>query len=228
MIGEMDADTVLTNCLQDPAQHPHTVKKQRGIRRQMDIALHHRAVHACLPALFDIFLSAMSHQNPVDLLPGGWRYPLDVLRNGRFLETLIRNADAAEGPQRDGVRHVKRQQLVTGAKHLLDDGRTQHLLGTHPIGAGIMQLAALAKVLMNPIGYGRFLIENPADALQFHGLGMIGSEVHKRQLFFALFAHFVVVPFFILIAISIAWTLSLYYQKKRKSTAKCAFFMQFN
>jgi len=47
-------------------------------------------------------------------------------------------------------------------------------------------------------------------------------------LFFALFAHFVVVPFFILIVLSIAWTLSLYYQKQRKSTAKCAFFMQFN
>jgi hypothetical protein len=33
---------------------------------------------------------------------------------------------------------------------------------------------------------------------------MIGAVVHQRQLFFALFAHFVVVPFFVLIAISIA------------------------
>jgi hypothetical protein len=59
-------------------------------------------------------------------------------------------------------------------------------------------------------------------------LGMIGRQVHQRKLFFALFAHFVVAPFFILIVISIVWSLSLYYQKKRKSTAKCAFFMQYN
>jgi hypothetical protein len=85
-----------------------------------------------------------------------------------------------------------------------------------------------AKVLMNQIHYGRFLIENPADALQFSGLGRIDRRVHEWKLFLALFAHFVVAPFFILIVISIAWTLSIYYQKKRKSTAKCAFFMQFN
>jgi hypothetical protein len=46
-------------------------------------------------------------------------------------------------------------------------------------------------------------------------------------LFFALFAHFVVEPFFNYIVISNAWALSLYYQKQKMSTAKCAFFMQF-
>jgi hypothetical protein len=193
----------------------------------MDVALHHRAVEACLPALFKLLLFAVIDQNPVDLLPGRWRYPLDVLRQGRFLETLVRNPDAAEGAQRDGVHQVKRQQLVAVAKHLLDDGRAQHLLGAHPIGAGITELLAAAKVLMNQTGYGRFGIQNPADEFQFPGLGMIGTQVHQRQLFFALFAHFVVAPFSFLIVLSIAWALSLYYQKQRKSTAKCAFFMQF-
>jgi hypothetical protein len=77
---------------------------------------------------------------------------------------------------------------------------------------------------MNQGGYGRFGVQNPADGFQFPGLGMIGRKVHQRQLFFALFAHFVVVPFFNLIVISIASALSLYYQKQRMSTAKCAFF----
>jgi hypothetical protein len=40
---------------------------------------------------------------------------------------------------------------------------------------------------MNQLGYGRILIENPADALQFPGLGVIGSRVHQRQLFFCYF-----------------------------------------
>jgi uncharacterized membrane protein len=53
---------------------------------------------------------------------------------------------------------------------------------------------------------------------------MIGGEVHQRQLFFALFAHFVVAPFFILMVISIYLAISLYYRKQSKSTAKCAFF----
>jgi hypothetical protein len=87
---------------------------------------------------------------------------------------------------------------------------------------------APAKVLMNQIHYGRFLIENPADALQFPGLGMIDRRVHQWKLFFALFAHFAVAPFLILIVISNSWSISLYYQKQRKSTAKCAFFMKYN
>jgi hypothetical protein len=66
-----------------------------------------------------------------------------------------------------------------------------------------------------------------ADGFQFSGLGMVGGGVLQRQLFFALFAHFVVAPFFNLIVISIAWSPSLYYQKKRMSTSKCVFFMQF-
>lgn len=123
---------------------------------------------------------------------------------------------------------MKRQQLVAVAKHLLDDGRAQHLLGAHPVGPGSAQIPAPTEILMNQGGYGKFGIQNAADGFQFSGLGMVGAGVHQRQLFFALFAHFVVVPFFNLIVISIASALSLYYQKQRMSTAKCAFFMQFN
>jgi hypothetical protein len=151
-----------------------------------------------------------------------------VLRKGQFLEALIRNADAAKCPQRDGVHQVKRQQLVAVPKHPLGDRRAQHLLGAHPVGPGSGQLPASAKILMSQGGYGRFGIQNAADGFQFSGLGMIEGEVHQRQLFFALFAHFVVGSFFNLIVISIALALSLYYQKQRMSTAKCAFLMRFN
>ncbi len=218
MIGKMQLHPVLTQRVQEPGQYPHTVEEQRGISGRMDVAFHHRAVHANLPALFDLLLFAVMDQHPVDLLPAGGRYPLDVLRNGRFLEALVGNADAAEGSQRDGVRQVKRQQLVTVPKHLLDDGRAQYLLSAHPVGPGSGQLPALAEVLMNQSGHGRFGIENAADGFQFPGLGMIGGEVHQRQLFFALFAHFVVAPLFIF-----SWAISLYYRKQRKSTTKCAF-----
>jgi len=64
------------------------------------------------------------------------------------------------------------------------------------------------KVLMNHIHYGGFRIENPADAFQFPGLRMIDSRIHRRQLFFTLFAHFAAAPFFYFSALSIGWTLS--------------------
>lgn len=195
MIGKMHLHPALTQRLQQPSQHPHPVVEQGGVGRLMDVALHDRAVHANLPAFFDLLLACVNHQDPVDLLPGRGRDPFGVLRNGRFLEALVGNADAAEGAQRDGVGDVKGQQLVAVIKHPLDDRRAQHLLGTHPIGAGVRQLSIPAEVLMNQLGYGSFAIQYAADGLQLPGLGMIRGEVHQRQLFFALFAHFVVAPF---------------------------------
>jgi hypothetical protein len=228
MIGKSNLHSPLAHRIQDSGQHLHTVAEQRRIGGRMNIAFYHRAIDANLPALFELLLVGVSHQNPVDLLEGRRTDALDVLGHGGFLETRVGGPDAAKRPQRDRIKQVKEQQLVAEAKHLFDDRRAQNLLSAHPIGSSILQFPAMAEVLMNPIDDGRFLIANPADAIQFAGLGVIGGQVHQRQLFFAFFAHFVVVPFFILIVKSICWTLSLYYQKKRKSTAKCIFFMQYS
>jgi hypothetical protein len=80
---------------------------------------------------------------------------------------------------------VKRQQLVAVSIHLLEDSCTQNQLGTHPIGAGILQRPTLAKVLMNQVHYGKFEIQNPTDAFQVPGLGMIDRRILDSTAFFS-------------------------------------------
>jgi len=45
-------------------------------------------------------------------------------------------------------------------------------------------------------------IENPADAFKFPSAGMIDLSIHQGQLVVYLFAHFLVVPFFVLAIIN--------------------------
>lgn len=197
------------------APEPECRQRAAWSRWRMDVALHHRAVEARLPAV--------SHQSPVDPLPGCWRYPLAVIGNSRFLEAFTANADAAKPAQRVRIRQVEGRKLAAEPEHLLDHGRSQDLLGTHSVGAGVAQSPAPAKVSMDPVHHGSIGVQNPADALQLSGLRMIDCRVHPWKLFFAFFAHFVAAPFSTLIVLSIGWTRSLCYLKRSKPATTCAF-----
>ena len=84
----------------------------------------------------------------------------------------------------DGLRidNVKRKFFITETKQDLNDGATQHLIGTHAMSACAMRFHfAAIQVLKNKPAIGSILINDVADDLQLLALGVIKNVVHKRH-----------------------------------------------
>jgi hypothetical protein len=85
----------------------------------------------------------------------------------------------------------------------------------------------LIQILKNTIADGRVGVNDGADDFQLFALGMVGYLGHQRYLFLPFFAHFVIGSFLAFVVILVVWRLSIYYNEKKKTTAKCAFFMYY-
>jgi hypothetical protein len=56
---------------------------------------------------------------------------------------------------------------------------------------------------------------------------MVCNLRHQRHLFLPFFAHFAFGSFLAFVVILVVWRLSIYYNEKKKTTAKCAFFIHY-
>jgi hypothetical protein len=104
----------------------------------------------------------------------------------------------------------------------------QHLIGTHAVGSlPVSDIFTPVQILKNTIADGRVGVNDGADGDKLFALGMVGYLRHQRYLFLPFFAHFVIGSFLAFVVILVVWRLSIYYNEKKKTTAKCAFFMYY-
>jgi len=117
---------------------------------------------------------------------------------------------------------VKKQQMRWSQKgaHLT----AQYLVGAHALGTGSLGHGfAFVQILQNIPTDGRVCINDAADYFQLLALRMIKNVGHQRHLFLPFFAHFVTGSFIVFVVIFVVWQFPIYYKKKKKTTAKCAF-----
>ncbi|MFX0090964.1 MAG: hypothetical protein ACFFBD_04310 [Candidatus Hodarchaeota archaeon] len=192
----------------------------------MNIGLNAGTVRAHGSPLFNVFLFGKTQYVAIDHLPGPIRDGLDVAIQSRLFKTLVGNADTAESAQTLRVDDVKGQFFIRKAKKDFNDQTTQHLLGTHTLGAGTLGLGfTFVQVLQNIATDGRICINDAADYFKLFALGMIKYVGHQGHLFLPFFAHFVTGSFSVFVVILIGCRLLIYYNKQRIATTKCAFFM---
>jgi hypothetical protein len=118
--------------------------------------------------------------------------------------------------------------LVGEAEKGFHNGASQHLIGTHAVGTlPVGDVFTPVQILKNTIADGRVGVNDGADDFQLFALGMVGYLGHQRHLFLPFFAHFVIGSFLAFVVILVVWRLSIYYNEKKKTTAKCAFFMYY-
>jgi hypothetical protein len=89
----------------------------------------------------------------------------------------------------------------------------------------VRTIFALAQILKNTLTDGRVGINDGADDGKLFALGVVCYLGHQRHLFLPFFAHFVIGSFLLFVVILIGWRLSIYYNEKKKATAKCAFLL---
>jgi len=114
------------------------------------------------------------------------------------------DTNTAEVAVRAGINEMKGQLFITEAFTLFDNGRTQHLFGTHAAGTPRIAAPSLGKVLQNHLVDDRQGVEDIADAGQFTGPGVVDVLRHERHLFLVFFAHFLVGSFLTFVVISFA------------------------
>jgi len=172
----------------------------------MDVGGDNRGVDANLASLFDLLLGCISDKDAVYGLPGGRGQRLDRMTEGGFLESFMGNADTTKAPIAGGVNDMECELIIAVVLHLLHNRTPYHLLCAHSLGSGSDVLYMLGEVLPRQLVYGRDIVKDSADELQFYGMGMINSPRDKGHLFLIPFAHFFVAPFFSLRVISIDYT----------------------
>jgi hypothetical protein len=125
---------------------------------------------------------------------------------GGFLEPFLGNADTTKAPIAGGVNDMECELIVAVVLHLLHNRTADYLLCAHSLGSGSDVLYMLGEVLPCQLIYGRYVIKDSADELQFPCMGMINGGRDKGHLFLIPFAHFLVAPFFSFRVISVDYT----------------------
>jgi hypothetical protein len=130
----------------------------------VDIAFHGGGVDAYPFALLDALPPSIVNKHVVNHLEGFRPKLLDVVLQGRETGDDAER-DAAELPQDNGIVHPVRQLAITEFLAKFDDGETQHLIGRHALGAGLLlgpPIGVAAEVLMDQVSDLRIFIENLA------------------------------------------------------------------
>jgi hypothetical protein len=95
------------------------------------------------------------------------------------------------------------------------------------ISLTMSDILACVQILQNPVTDDNIRINDVADNFQLFAPGMVCYFRHQGHLFLPFFAHFVFGSFSKFVVILVVWSLSIYYNKKKNTIAKCAFFMNY-
>ncbi|RLB94123.1 MAG: hypothetical protein DRH50_06835 [Deltaproteobacteria bacterium] len=104
------------------------------------------------------------------------------------------------------------------------------MAGSTPVSFIYPQISCIksrenTQVLQNHARYGMNGVKKLTYPVQFFGPGMFNVTRHERHLFFVLFAHFLVAPFFDFVVISV-WTANWPRTGKRRVGAKVGVFQR--
>ena len=190
MIGKNQIAQVLLYRFEYPGENPNRVIQQTRISGIMNIRFDNSCIDTDLASLFDSILLCPSEQFPVDLLPGFSRYRLDILCESRALKGLVRYSYSHKVGKGYGIGNVESKLLIAEVEHLLYQSGSKHLLGAHSQGTDSFARPATGKILKHEIDYGRVVVENSADRLEFFCPRVIDSWSHNRNLFFYILQNF--------------------------------------
>ena len=162
-----------------PGDDADAVGKEGRVRGMMDVGLHRGRVDPDRSAFLYLLPRGILQDVPVDGLPRLFRDRLDVLLEDG-LRGVLAHLEPGKAPEGIGVLQMEGKLLIRQFPVLLEDGASKHLLGGHPLPAGI-GTTCRGEVLEHPVHDRGGGIEDVGDAFElFHDRASHdgGEEVH--------------------------------------------------